>query len=57
MNGDAPLVEARGLVKTFPIRGGGLSRARGRVHAVTDVDLDVQAGELSGKVTLAVRRP
>jgi oligopeptide transport system ATP-binding protein len=50
MNGDAPLVEARGLVKTFPIRGGGLSRARGRVHAVTDVDLDVQAGEVLGLV-------
>jgi len=44
------LIEARGLVKTFPIRGGALGRARGRVHAVTDVDLDVRAGEVIGLV-------
>jgi oligopeptide/dipeptide ABC transporter ATP-binding protein len=50
MNGDAPLVEARGLVKTFPIRASALGRSRGRVHAVTDVDLDVQAGEVIGLV-------
>jgi oligopeptide/dipeptide ABC transporter ATP-binding protein len=44
------LVEARSLVKTFPIRSGSLSRAHGHVHAVTDVDLDVEAGEVVGLV-------
>jgi oligopeptide/dipeptide ABC transporter ATP-binding protein len=48
---DAPvLLEARGLVKTFPIRAGALGRTSGRVHAVTDVDLDVRAGEVIGLV-------
>jgi oligopeptide/dipeptide ABC transporter ATP-binding protein len=48
---DAPvLLEARGLVKTFPIRAGALGRARGRVYAVTDVDLDVRTGEVIGLV-------
>jgi oligopeptide/dipeptide ABC transporter ATP-binding protein len=44
------LVEARALVKTFPIRSGSLGRAHGTVHAVTDVDLDVAAGEVVGLV-------
>ena len=44
------LVEARHLVKTFPIRGGALSKAHGQVRAVTDVDLDVRAGEVLGLV-------
>jgi oligopeptide/dipeptide ABC transporter ATP-binding protein len=44
------LIEARGLVKTFPIRSGSLGRTYGHVHAVTDVDLDVAAGEVVGLV-------
>jgi oligopeptide transport system ATP-binding protein len=44
------LIEARALVKTFPIRSGSLGRAHGYVHAVTDVDLDVEAGEVVGLV-------
>ena len=47
---EVPLLEARGLVKTFPIRSGALGRAKGRVHAVTDVDLDVWTGEVIGLV-------
>jgi len=44
------LIEARHLVKTFPIRSGSLGRAHGAVRAVTDVDLDVDAGEVMGLV-------
>ncbi len=44
------LLEARHLVKTFPLRSGSLGRAHGHVHAVTDVDLDVAAGEVVGLV-------
>jgi peptide/nickel transport system ATP-binding protein len=44
------LVEARAVVKTFPIRAGALGRAHGAVHAVTDVDLDIWAGEVLGLV-------
>jgi len=50
MNDVPVLLEARALVKTFPIRSGALGRAHGRVHAVTDVDLDVRAGEVIGLV-------
>jgi oligopeptide/dipeptide ABC transporter ATP-binding protein len=44
------LVEAREIVKTFPIRGGALGKTHGRVHAVTDVDLNVYHGEVLGLV-------
>jgi oligopeptide/dipeptide ABC transporter ATP-binding protein len=44
------LIEARGLVKTFPMRSGNLGRVRGYVKAVTDVDLDVATGEVVGLV-------
>ncbi len=52
MNAVAPatLLEARGLVKTFPIRSGALGRAHGQVHAVTEVDLDLRTGEVIGLV-------
>jgi len=46
----ATLLEARGLVKAFPIRSGALGRAHGKVHAVTEVDLDVRTGEVIGLV-------
>jgi peptide/nickel transport system ATP-binding protein/oligopeptide transport system ATP-binding protein len=46
----APLLEARQLVKNFPIRGGVLSRTVGRVSAVAGVDIQVAAGETLGLV-------
>ncbi len=46
----APLLEARGLVKSFPIRSGALGRSHGTVQAVRDVDFDVRAGEVIGLV-------
>jgi oligopeptide transport system ATP-binding protein len=49
-NGDAPLVEVRGLKKYFPIKKGVLSREVGRVHAVDDVTFSVQEGETLGLV-------
>lgn len=40
------LLEARGLVKHFPVTGSGLfARRKGTVHAVNGVDLTVAAGE------------
>ena len=44
------LVDIIGLVKTFPIRGGTLGRARGVVRAVDGVDLQVHSGEVLGLV-------
>ena len=41
---DGPLVEARGLVKHFPIRKGILKRVVGQVRAVDGVDLTVRRG-------------
>ena len=48
------LIEARQLVKTFPIRSSSLGRAHGYVHAVTDVDLDAK---VSGSHEKATRTP
>ena len=39
------LLEARGLEKRFPVRGGAFGRRRGYVHAVAGVDLALDAGE------------
>jgi oligopeptide/dipeptide ABC transporter ATP-binding protein len=56
---DSPLLEARGIVKRFPIRKGWFGKA-GAVHAVEGVDISVRKGEVvslvgesgSGKSTL-----
>jgi oligopeptide/dipeptide ABC transporter ATP-binding protein len=45
-----PLVEARGLVKTFPVRSGWLSSGGPGLRAVDGVDLTVGAGETLGLV-------
>ena len=44
------LVQARGLTKHFPIKGGVLSRTVGWVHAVNGVDLSIEEGEAVGLV-------
>ncbi len=44
------LIEARGIVKHFPILGGLFKREVGRVHAVNGVDLSIDAGECVGLV-------
>jgi oligopeptide/dipeptide ABC transporter ATP-binding protein len=46
----APLLEAKGLVKTFPIKGGAFGRVSGHVRAVDGVDLVVGTGEVLGLV-------
>jgi oligopeptide/dipeptide ABC transporter ATP-binding protein len=45
-----PLLEVRGLVKRFPIRGGVFGGKKEAVQAVRGVDLTVQAGETLGVV-------
>jgi len=45
-----PLLEAEGLVKHFPKRGGILNRVVGKVHAVNGVSLRVHRGEVLGVV-------
>ena len=45
-----PLVEARGVKKHFPVRGGVLRRTVGHVQAVDGVDLTVERGETLGLV-------
>jgi oligopeptide/dipeptide ABC transporter ATP-binding protein len=47
---DQPLLQARGLVKDFPIRGGVLGRPIGQVSAVAGVSLEVMRGETLGLV-------
>ena len=46
----APLLEATGLVKDFPVRGGVLGRTVARVSAVAGVDLQLFEGETLGVV-------
>ncbi len=48
--GGAPMLEAVGVVKEFPVRGGVLGRAVGRVSAVAGVDVHIGAGETLGIV-------
>lgn len=45
-----PLVEARNLVKQFPVKGGIFQREVASVNAVADVDLDIMRGETLGLV-------
>ena len=45
-----PILEVRGLVKHFPIRGGLLRRVQGEVHAVCGLNFDVARGETLGVV-------
>ena len=45
-----PLLEARDLVKTFPVRGGVLNRTVALVQAVSGVNLQVWPGETLGLV-------
>ena len=41
-----PLVSLEHVVKEFPVKSGGLlSRSREKVHAVSDVSLEVRRGE------------
>jgi ABC-type oligopeptide transport system ATPase subunit len=44
------LVQARGVVKTFPVKSGSFGRTKGSVRAVDGVDLDIRAGEVLGLV-------
>ena len=44
------LLQARGLVKHFPVRRGLLNRVSAQVRAVDGVDLDLQVGETLGVV-------
>ncbi|KMO17332.1 ABC transporter ATP-binding protein [Methylobacterium platani] len=43
--GERPVLEVKGLTTRFDIRGGLLSRVRGRVHAVENVSFAVREGE------------
>jgi peptide/nickel transport system ATP-binding protein/oligopeptide transport system ATP-binding protein len=47
---ERPLVDARNLVKHFPIKGGILQRTIGRVQAVEDVSFQIRRGETLGLV-------
>ncbi|MDR1450313.1 MAG: ATP-binding cassette domain-containing protein, partial [Propionibacteriaceae bacterium] len=44
------IVQARGLEKHYPIKGGVLRRTVGQVRAVDGVDLELRAGETLGVV-------
>ena len=45
-----PLVEIKGLVKSFPVKGGAFQRVVGHVRAVNGVDLTIFEGEALGLV-------
>src|SRR5262245_21562166 len=44
------LLQARDLVKHFPVRGGVLNRVIGKVHAVNGVSFSIDRGEVLGVV-------
>lgn len=44
-NQSKPLIEVRGMVKNFPIGGGGFSRKSKVVHAVNNVSFEIARGE------------
>ena len=47
----APLLSVRNLVKTFPVRGGGIVRRTiGQVQAVSNISFDIALGETLGLV-------
>jgi oligopeptide transport system ATP-binding protein len=50
MSGPAPLISARGVVKTFSVQRSVFGRAVGTVRAVDGVDLDIYPGEVLGLV-------
>ncbi|MEY4046177.1 MAG: hypothetical protein RIR19_646, partial [Chloroflexota bacterium] len=49
-SGTAPILEVRGLAKTFPVRAGALQRKVGEVRAVDGIDFAVRRGETLGLV-------
>ena len=49
-SGNGVLLEAKDVVKHFPVRAGLLRRAVGQVHAVDGVDLEICRGETVGLV-------
>jgi oligopeptide transport system ATP-binding protein len=44
------MLEVKGLVKHFPVRGGILNRVQGKVHAVNGVSFSINEGETLGVV-------
>ncbi|MCE9625511.1 MAG: ATP-binding cassette domain-containing protein, partial [Deltaproteobacteria bacterium] len=44
------LLEAKNIVKKFPIKGGFLGRTKGYVHALSDVSISVEKGQTVGLV-------
>jgi oligopeptide/dipeptide ABC transporter ATP-binding protein len=50
MNAAAPILQVRELQKQFELRGGLLSRVRGRLHAVDGISFSVAPGETLGIV-------